>query len=210
MSRNFTVLSKASPMPFPSQPGDAAATATAKASSEAAEGSAPYSALIRLLFHGPAAVAIVGGSGQGASAIVESLAAELGASGKRVILVPVGKLLRMNPIRIPDEMEFVPGNAPRVWIWPVSAGPKVELFRSRDTSVSGNWLDALRRSFDAVLLDCPRVAGAPGITEVASMADATVLAVEAGHVSNEQIRQDQQALQFRGARVVGCILVQPS
>jgi hypothetical protein len=48
----------------------------------------------------------------------------------------------------------------------------------------------------------------PGITEVAVMADAAILIAEAGRTSKQQIQQDQRALQLRGAKVVGSILVQ--
>jgi Mrp family chromosome partitioning ATPase len=105
-----------------------------------------------------------------------------------------------------------------VWLWPPplrqKVSQKIEFFRpaesNRETGGVENWLDALRRDFDAVILDCPGVEGSPGVTEVAAMADAAVLAVEAGHTSAEQLRHCQQALQFRGTRVVGCILVRPN
>jgi len=206
MSRNFAVLSKALPTALhpdvesPPQPP------------AAPEGE--FAAVIRLLFPAPAAVAIVGASDSGsdpespaADRIAHGLADELAASGKRVVLVPVKNLLLMNPIGIPDPADFVPGSTPYVWVWPPPESQKIEFFRpagsSRETGGVENWLDALRRDFDAVILDCP------GVTEAAAMADAAVLAVHAGRTSAEQLRQCQQALQLRGARVVGCILVQP-
>jgi hypothetical protein len=178
--------------------------------------SGDYSALIHLLFHAPSAVAIIGsnpgadGSGKGISGIAADVAAELGSAGKRVVVVPVATLLRMNPITVPDETSFTRGNAPHVWIWPESAGLRIEFFKPEADSGRGNWLQSLRRHFDSVILDCPRVSGTPGVTEVAAMADAAVIAVEAGRTSKQQIREEQAALQIRGARVVGCILIERS
>jgi hypothetical protein len=173
--------------------------------------SGEYFELIRQLFHDRAAVAIVGsnngGSAVSVSSIAEDLAAELGAFGKRVVVVSVNRLLRMNPVTIPDELAFMPGNSPQVWVWPAPAGQKIEFFKSRQDG-RGNWLDSLRLNFDSVVLDCPDLEGSPGVTEVAAMADAAVLAVRAGLASKQQIHEDQRALQLRGARIAGCILIQ--
>ena len=203
MSRNFAVLSKALPKALhPETELDPPAPTEGE-----------FAAVIRLLFPAPAAVAIVGTSDSedAANHVARGLAEELAASGKRVVLVPVKNLLLMNPIGIPDPADFVLGTTPHLWLWPPplsqKVSQKIEFFRpaepSRKTGGVENWLDALRRDFDAVILDCP------GVTEVAAMADAALLAVHAGHTSTEQLRHAQQALQLRGARVVGCILVQP-
>jgi Mrp family chromosome partitioning ATPase len=126
------------------------------------------------------------------------------------VIVPVHRLLRMNPITPPDETAFAPGNVPQVWLWPAPVGQKIEFFKPRESDDRGSWLDSLRRTFDSVLLDCPHVDGAPGVTEVGAMADAAVLAVEAGVTSKQQIQQNQRALQLRGAKVAGSILIQRS
>lgn len=172
-----------------------------------------YTDVIRQLFNRRAAVAIIGSDiGYGerdASPIVENLASELSITGRRVLVVVVRRLLRMNPIIIPGEPDLMPGDTPHVWIWPASLGHRIEFSKSRDAH-AGNWLDSLRRTFDAVLLDCPGVEGTPGVTEVASMADAAVLVVQGGRTSRKQLLQDQQALQLRGALVAGCILIRRS
>ena len=214
MSRNFAVLSKA--LPTALHPELEPPAAPAHPSAPPSDMAGEFAAVIRLLFAAPAAVAIVGASDseEGAYRIARGLAEELAVSGKRVVVVPVKNLLRMNPINIPDPADFVPAGTPHVWLWPAPVSQKIEFFRPaevpRETGAAGNWLDALRRHFDAVVLDCPSVEGAPGVTEVAAMADAAVLAVRAGRTSTEQLRHSQQALQLRGARVVGCILIQQS
>jgi Mrp family chromosome partitioning ATPase len=97
---------------------------------------------------------------------------------------------------------------PNVSLWPSTFGTPVELFQSTAPAPSdGNWLGSLRREFDAVLLDCPSVDTAPATATIAAMADATVLVVEAGRTSKQQIQRDQQALQLRGVDLAGCILM---
>jgi hypothetical protein len=181
---------------------------------EPASSPGKYTDLIRQLFHRRAAVAIIGSDlGYGerdASPIVEDLASELSITGKRVLVVVVRRLLRMNPIIVPGEPDLMPGDTPHVWIWPASIGHKIEFSKSRDACHPGNWLDSLRRAFDAVLLDCPCVEAMPGVTEVASMADAALLVVEAGHTLRKQLLENQQALQLRGALIAGCILMRRS
>jgi len=202
MSRNFVVLSKTSPMPLYAEP-----EARDSASYEPGE----FASLIRTLFAGPAAVAIIGcGVPGGASPIAERLAAELGASGKRVALVAVRKVLETNPAGAPDEADMTPGNSPSVWLWPAPGAAKIEFFRPSNEGRAGKWLHALRQSFDAVVLDCPEVSEEPNVTEVAAMADAVVLAVEAGLTTKEQLHRDHQTLQKRGARIAGSILAKRS
>ena len=180
-----------------------------------------YFEVIRQLFRSPTAVAIIGGSrgtgsaGEGVSEISGNLAAELASSGNRVVVVSVALLLRMNAIAIPAETDFTHGERRDVWLWPSREGQKIEFIKTREAAKSrepgpSNWLESLRRDFDFVVLDCPSLEDAPGVTEVAAMADAALLAVEAGRTPKQQIVQDQQALRLRGARVAGCILIQGS
>jgi hypothetical protein len=213
MSRNFVVLGKsASSVSFAAPSGNPAAASAASVGS--ASPLREYQHLIQRLFQGPAAVAIVGGdngaSPESVSPIAERLAAELAACGKQVVIVPVHRLLRMNMSAMVDDRAFGPGTVPQVWVWPEPVSRQIEFFKSRASDDRGNWLDTLRRHFDSILLDCPHAEGAPGVTEVGAMADAVVLAVEAGRTSKEQIQQQQRALQFRGAKVAGSILIQRS
>jgi Mrp family chromosome partitioning ATPase len=172
--------------------------------------SAEYLELIRGHFHTRSAVAIVAvGSGPGAGDVCEDIAAELAVSGNRVVIVSVDALLRMNPVATPEESGCcTPGRTPNVWLWPSAAGEKVEFFHPRDPAdPAGTWLDSLRLAFDSVLLDCPATETAPAAAQIAAMADAAMLVVEAGRTSKQQIQRDQRALQLRGVKLAGCILM---
>jgi hypothetical protein len=177
---------------------------------EPAEEPGVYAELIRRLFDVPSAIAIVGAMSSGSfggPGICESIATQVADSSKRVALVPVDRLLRMNAVPIPDDTSFMPGRAPGVWIWPSPVGQQIEFFKPRMRADPGDWLDCLRRNFDSVLLDCPAIDSVPEAVEVAAMADATVLAVEAGRTTKQQIMNTQNALRSRGARQAGCILI---
>jgi Mrp family chromosome partitioning ATPase len=168
-----------------------------------------YTELIRRLFPSPAAVAVVGTiPGEDVSGICAGLAKELANSGKRVLVASVEKLLRMRPIPVPDATVFLPGEIPNVWSWRTPPGPRLEIFRSQATT-EGQWLDTLRRSFDSVVLDCSAVFSESGAAEVAALADAAVLIVEAGKTDKQRIKHLQQTLELKGAKVAGIVLVLP-
>jgi hypothetical protein len=163
----------------------------------------PYQELIRRHFPSHSAVAIVGGGD-----VCENIAAELAASGNRVLIVSVHALLHMNPIAMPEESGCTPARTPNVWLWPSAAGGKFELSWYRGPAdAAGKWLDSLRLTFDAVLLDCPATETAPGAAQLAAMADAAILVVEAGLTTRRQIQHDQRALQSMGVKLAGCILM---
>lgn len=198
MSRNFTVLQSVGS-------GTIVPPRAACAPDEAGR----YADLLRRLFNSPSAVAIVGsGIGSKCADVCYEIASELGAAGKRVVVVQVDRLLRMDPLTVLDETALVPGGAPNIWLWPAAAGHTIEFFKSRSAVGEGNWLDYLRESVDSILLDCPEVRVGSGVTEIAAMADATVLVVEAGRSTGQKILVDQHALQLSGAKLVGCILIE--
>lgn len=201
MSRNFTVLGK--PGLDPLAQGD-----LAQASDEGRVGrSGEYTELLRRLFNRPSAVAITAsGADTVQLGVCEGIASELAASGKQVVVVPVDRLLLMNPIRVIDDISLLPGVSPNVWVWP-SIAQQLEVFGPRTLSGGENWLERLRRNFHTVILDCPPLESMPGVSEISAMVDATVLVVEAGRTTRQQIRKDQLALQLRGATLAGCILV---
>jgi Mrp family chromosome partitioning ATPase len=188
MSRNSLILEKA------------ASANTSPTLMEAAPRSGDYLDLIRRLFQGRSVVAVVeSGSGSRGPEACRGIAAELAASGNRVVIVQVDALLRTS--QVPDVTACLPGRVPNVSLWPSTAGAPVEFFKS-PAPVAGNWLGSLRREFDSVLLDCP-----PAATAMAAMADAAVLVVEAARTSKQQVQRDQQALQSSGVKLAGCILM---
>jgi hypothetical protein len=202
MSRNSVLLGRAGVNTLPPR---------AEQSSSSIEGPLPsgeYRHLIRRLFAIPSVVAI-GGSGPGDDVrkVCDGIAAELAACGKRVVVVPVATALAVNPMEIPDETAFVPGSAPNTWVWPPSNGNQIEFFKYREPVDQESWVGALRRDFDAVLLDCPALGTTPGVGDVMALADAAVLVVEDGRTSKRQLQRDQRALELRGAKLTGCILI---
>lgn len=184
MSRNYAILEKSG--------------------STAAVPAGCYSELIRCLFRTPAAVAIVS---RGAALICEDIAAELAAGGKRVVIVPVDALLRMSNVPVPHQADYLPGRIENVWHWPVPAHVRIGFSKSRVPADTIHWLESLRLNFDAVLLDCPALETAPDSAEIAAMADAAVLAVETGVTTKLQVRRDQQALEAKGVKLAGSILI---
>lgn len=163
-----------------------------------------YAVLIRRVFQGPAAVALVGSGFDDVGGLCDDIAAELAASGRHVVVVPVGRLLRLSPRTIPDETALEPGGARNVWHWPAPPGQQIDFFKSRDPE---RWLDSLRQRFDSVLLSCPPLETTPGSARIAAMSDAAVLIAEAGRTPKQRIRQDQDALRSSGVKLAGCILV---
>jgi Mrp family chromosome partitioning ATPase len=173
--------------------------------------SGEYLDLIRRLFQSHSVVAVVdsGGGSRGPEAC-RGIAAELAASGNRVVIVRVDALLRTS--QLPDATACAPGPTPGISLWPSTVGAPVEFFpSSAPLPATGAWLGSLRRTFEAVLLDCPHLETAPAATaavaSIAAMADAAVLVIEAGRTTKQQIQRDQQQLQFRGVPLAGCILM---
>jgi Mrp family chromosome partitioning ATPase len=201
MSRNAIVLEKAaSEASFPLH--------TAQIPIEEPLPSGEYVDLIRRLFHSPSAVAVVrSGSRAAVAGVCAGIAAELAAAGKRVVVVPVEKLLRMSAIAAPNKTSFMPGNTRNVWVWPSPLGQQIEFFKSSTAEQGDNWLDCLRRNFDAVLLDCTALDVTPSVAEFALMAEAAVLVAEAGRSTRQQVQRDQRALEIRGVRLAGCVLL---
>jgi hypothetical protein len=183
MSRNSLILEKA------------ASEHTAPALLEAVPCASEYLDLIRRLFQAHSVVAVIGsGPVSRAPEACRGIAAELAASGNRVVIVHVEALLRTS--QSPDATACRPGHAPNVSLWPSTSGATVEFFQSpAPAPAAGGWLD------------CPSVDTAPAAGTIAAMADGAVLVVEAGHTTKQQIQSDQQALQLRGVRLAGCILM---
>jgi Mrp family chromosome partitioning ATPase len=201
MSRLFAALGKGSVEALTPQ------TAT-EAPSAADARPGDYSELVRRLFNRPSAIAVTASGVHGVqTGVCEGIAAELAAAGKQVVVVPVDRLLLTNPIRVIDDLSVLPVVSPNIWVWP-SIAQQFEVFDQPPAPSGENWLARLRQSFHAILLDCPPIDSMPGVLELSAMADATLLVVEAGRTTRQQIRKDQLALQSKGATLAGCILVQ--
>ena len=196
MSRNSLVLDKAEFQPSPS------------VILETVPRAMEYADLVRQLLQGRSVVAVIGSGveSRGPEAC-RGIATEAAASGKHVVIVDVGALLRSR--QVPDVTGCLPGRAPNVFLWPSGVSSGVDFFQSSAPERSGgNWLGLLRRNFDSVVLDCPPVETAPATAEIAALADAAVLVVEACRATKQKIERDQAALQLRGVKLAGCVLMQ--
>jgi succinoglycan biosynthesis transport protein ExoP len=68
------------------------------------------------------------------------------------------------------------------------------------------FLEHAKRHYDRVIFDCPPVMAVSEATIVASLVDATLIVIWAGHTSRKLVQQAVRLLQERGARVLGCVL----
>ncbi len=189
MSRNAFIVEKTLPQtPSPRPPQVA--------------GSTEYAELRRLVLRSRSVLALLGaGSRSRTGEACRGLAAELSASGQRVIIVDVAGL---RPGCSPSAIACRPGASPGVWHWNGEDDSSVEFFpRPGKVTAESDWLQDLRRSFDVVLLNCP----SREYAEVAAMADAAVLVVEAGETPKQQIQRDQRALSAVGVALAGCVLM---
>jgi hypothetical protein len=201
MSRNSVLLGRAGVNTLPPRTEE-------QPSIEDSLQSGEYPHLIRRLFAIPSVVAIGGSvSADAVRQVCDGIAAELAACGKRVVVVPAATALGAKPMEIPDETAFVPGSAPNTWVWPSSTDNQIEFFKYRQPVDQESWVSALRRDFDAVLFVCPALGTTPGVGDVMALADAAILVAEDGRTSKRQLQQDKRALELRGAKLTGCILI---
>jgi len=198
MSRHSLILEKAT--------SEAAPNGNLKALQEIPR-SAVYADLVRRYFHGRRALAVTAaGSGRAAQHTCRRLAAELAASGNRVVVVDVSAMLRTGPHC--DPAACLPSKAHNVWTWPSPAGERVEFFKSAAPAAeAGSLVDSLCRIFDSVLLDCPAPETEPAAAEIAALADAAILVAEAGRTTKQQVERSQRELQSAGVTLAGCILM---
>lgn len=188
MSRNALIVEKETPDKVP----------------QAKRRRAEFRGLIHRLFHGNSTTALIGaGAESAASEACWGLARELGLEGNQVVIVDVDRMLHANPL--PAAAACPSGRAPNIWLWPPTADASVESLSA--PTAESDWLSALRHTFGAVLLDCPALETEPAAAEIAARADAAVLVVEAGQTKKKQIRQDERALERRGVKLAGCVLM---
>lgn len=170
--------------------------------------SGDYATLIHRLFRGHSALAVIGiGQRSRSSEAVRGIASELGTSGNRVVIVKPEDLLRADTSA--ERPGYRMDNAPNVWFWPDGLDTSTDLDgESAEQPGESGWLGYLCREFDVVLLDCRATDFTTTAAEVAAMADAAVLVVEAVETPKQQIQRVQRILEMSGVRLAGCILMQ--
>ncbi len=167
-----------------------------------------YAALIDKLFQHHSVVAVVSAiAGQSVTPICREIASELSARDRRVVVVSIHALLSSN-LTVPlARSSFIPAGIRNVWMWPaLDASLTVE---ESGTGSDENWLDSLRGKFNSIVLDCPSPDAAPASAAIAALADAAVLAVEAGRTDRQQVHLSQRMLELCAVKMAGCILVVP-
>jgi len=172
-----------------------------------------YADLIGSLFASPSVVAFFGvGSGEVVTQACEDIAAELSTMDRRAIVVSVEALLNSNPIVALDQASWIASPAKsgaqnRYWTWPTRVGHEGEPFGSASgREKQETWLEALRRDFDAILLDCHPLQTTPGGGAIGAIAESAVLVVDGPKASRNEILRDQWALEVMGVKLAGCIL----
>lgn len=70
----------------------------------------------------------------------------------------------------------------------------------------GIFLEYVKRHYDRVFFDSPPVMAVSDATILASLVDATLLVIWAGHTSRRLVQQSTHFLQERGSRILGCVL----
>jgi hypothetical protein len=170
--------------------------------------SGEYAHLVRRLFRSHSALAVIGiGQKSRSAEALQGIASELGACGNRVVVVTSEGLLRNEDPSM--RSRYRSESAPNVWYWP--DGPGSSAGFDAETLEKSNEVDRLGylcREFDVVLLDCAAADCSPSTAEVAALADAAVLVVEAGQTPKRRIQDFQRILETRGVRLAGCILME--
>jgi hypothetical protein len=167
-----------------------------------------FQGLVHRFFRESSALAIIGvGPVSRSAEACRGLAREVGASGNRVVIVPVRQVLQTSSP--PTASTCIPGPGFNVWLWPGCTEKDNEFCPdSRNTASQRHWLASLRSAFDWVLLDCSGIDASPGAAEVAASAETALLVAEAGQTTREQIWRKQRTLELRGVKLAGSILMQ--
>ncbi|MDQ4088940.1 MAG: CpsD/CapB family tyrosine-protein kinase [Actinomycetota bacterium] len=159
---------------------------------------------------------------EGKTTTVANLAVALARAGERVVIVSCD--LRRPRIHeffgLPNDVGFmsvvlgemplsaalqsVPGEA-RLQLLatgPIPANPSELLSSNR----SGQVLDALRKEFSVVLIDCPPVLPVTDAAVLSSKVDGTLLVVTVGTTTGKQVTRSLELLRQVGAPIIGTVL----
>jgi Mrp family chromosome partitioning ATPase len=166
-----------------------------------------YAGIAGCLLRAGSVIAVIGADPTVRTAAVErGIAAELGAGGKRVVVVPAEGLSRAEVL--PPAAACVPSAELNVWLCGRTAEGTVDFFPPPvRPSAPPDRLHEFRRAFDVVLLDCA-TADAPGVLDLAAKADAAVLVVDAGRTARQQVQRTRRVLDLAGVKLAGCVLMQ--
>jgi hypothetical protein len=143
-------------------------------------------------------------SGDGVTYIVERVARDVGiCTGERVLIVTAARLKSL----LPAELKHLEGCTSEI-------GPGVLILSEERNTQMGPFapiaydvlLEALRKEFGYILIDCAAMTAAPQAVALATHADGTLLVIAAGETRVSQVEQAQRLIENASGRLLGCVL----
>jgi Mrp family chromosome partitioning ATPase len=179
---------------------------------------------------GGAAIAFTSASGgEGVSHVTQLFAAEMARyTGRRTLVIAAE---RLQSLGVEDYMQMPwnchPTNVENLWMLPANKSRKVGKFSAEDdddqelprrsflmrvakeaeeVDTGLDSVDALRVTFDNILIDCRSLHDASDAAVLASIVDGLVVVVEAGQSRREEIINAQRTIEQAGGKFLGFVL----
>ena len=177
---------------------------------------------------GGAAIAFTSASaGEGVSHVSQLFAVEMARyTGRRTLVIAAE---RLQSLGVEDYMQMPwnchPTNIENLWMLPAHKSRKVAaasddedqelpkrsfLMRvakqGEEVDTGLDSVDALRVSFDNILIDCRSLHTSPDVAVLAANVDGVVVVVEAGHSRREEILNTQRTIEQAGGKFLGFVL----
>jgi Mrp family chromosome partitioning ATPase len=179
---------------------------------------------------GGAAIAFTSASGgEGVSHVTQLFAAEMARyTGRRTLVIAAE---RLQSLGVEDYMQMPwnchPTNVENLWMLPANKSRKVGKFSAEDDNdqelprrsflmrvakegeevdTGLDSVDALRVTFDNILIDCRSLHDASDAAVLASSVDGVVVVVEAGQSRREEIINAQRTIEQAGGKFLGFVL----
>jgi Mrp family chromosome partitioning ATPase len=164
------------------------------------------------------------GRGEGVSHVTQLFAAEVARSTGRRTLVIAAE--RLHSLTVDDYMQMPwnchPTNIENLWLLPSNGSRHINANGDQDLpqrthlmrmtkqdeepETGLNSVDALRVSFDNILIDCGSLHESADAAVLASSVDGVVIVVEAGRSRREQIINAQRTIEQAGGKFLGFVL----
>ena len=179
---------------------------------------------------GGAAIAFTSASGgEGVSHVTQLFAAEMARyTGRRTLVIAAE---RLQSLGVEDYMQMPwnchPTNVENLWMLPANKSRKAGKFNAEDeddqelprrsflmrvakegeeVDTGLDSVDALRVTFDNILIDCRSLRNASDAAVLASSVDGVVVVVEAGQSRREEITNAQRTIEQAGGKFLGFVL----
>jgi len=179
---------------------------------------------------GGAAIAFTSASGgEGVSHVTQLFAAEMARyTGRRTLVIAAE---RLQSLGVEDYMQMPwnchPTNVENLWMLPAKKSRKAGKFNAEDeddqelprrsflmrvakegeeVDTGLDSVDALRVTFDNILIDCRSLRNSSDAAVLASSVDGVVVVVEAGQSRREEITNAQRTIEQAGGKFLGFVL----